>query len=210
LEKNRCRDQYAVQRPHFFVHGIHLHRRAGCAPCDTVRITAIACRQASQRVRILEISHRENYSSSVAQRTEKMRRWAFTEGKYQFSNTQSVRNRAMKIAICNLALLALAGLTGTAVADQPDVSAAAASGGFSQDHNAYFEQRELDVTRGVERAPVQWDHVPAMWMHGSSAPPATAAPEISPSSAISALVLLGGALVLLRARHDSKPESGQR
>lgn len=96
----------------------------------------------------------------------------------------------MKIVICSLATLMFSGVAGIASADQLDVHGTAMDNRLSQREDAGFERRHFD------------------WVRNDSAPaPVAAAPEISSASAISALVLLGGALILLHGRYSIKPKT---
>lgn len=96
----------------------------------------------------------------------------------------------MKIVTCSLATLMLSAVAGMASADQF---------AYRQSENSdAFSQRQ-EVSNG-------WHD----WQSGGgkSIPPSatvTAAPEISPTSAVSAFVLLAGALIMLRGRHSRNP-----
>jgi hypothetical protein len=102
----------------------------------------------------------------------------------------------MKIAICSLATLMFLGVAGVANADQFDIHRTATDEGFSQHHDANYERRDSD-----------WGHDSDRVRGNSTAAPVTVAPEISSASAISALVLLGGALILLHGRYSKQPKS---
>jgi hypothetical protein len=102
----------------------------------------------------------------------------------------------MKIAICSLATLMFLGVAGVANADQFDIHRTATNEGFSQHHDANYERRNSDWGRDSDRVG-----------DNSTAASVTAAPEISSASAISALVLLGGALILLHGRHSINPKT---
>jgi hypothetical protein len=102
----------------------------------------------------------------------------------------------MKIAIYSLATLMFSGVAGVANADQFDVHRTGTDAGFSQHHDANYDRRNSDWGRDSDGA------------RDNSAPaPVTVAPEISSASAISALVLLGGALILLHGRYSIKPKT---
>ena len=93
----------------------------------------------------------------------------------------------MKIAVWSLTTLLFSALAGAAGSGQFDDHSTGVNDGLSQRHLANYERRNSD------------------WAHNNSAPtPVNAAPEISAESAISALVLLGGALILLGGRHGIK------
>jgi hypothetical protein len=95
----------------------------------------------------------------------------------------------MKIAVCSLMTLLFSAMAGVAGAGQFDDHRTGVNDGLAQRHLANYERRDSD------------------WPRDKSAPaPVTAAPEISAESAISALVLLGGALILLGGRHGIKPK----
>jgi hypothetical protein len=95
----------------------------------------------------------------------------------------------MKIAVCTLMTLLFSAMAGAAGAGQFDDHRTGVDNGLSQRHLANYERRDSD------------------WARENSAPaPVTVAPEISAESAISALVLLGGALILLAGRHGIKPK----
>jgi hypothetical protein len=93
----------------------------------------------------------------------------------------------MNIATCSLAMLLFSGMACARDAGQFEDHRAGADDGLSQRHLASHERRD-------------WG-----WARDKSAP-VTVAPEISAESAISALVLLGGTLILLYGRHGSKPK----
>ncbi len=95
----------------------------------------------------------------------------------------------MKIAVCALATVLFSGVAGAAGAGQFDDHRTGVNDGLSQRHLANYERRDSE------------------WTHDNSPPaPVNVAPEISAESAISALVLLGGALILLYGRHGTKPK----
>jgi hypothetical protein len=95
----------------------------------------------------------------------------------------------MKIGLCSLVTLLFSAMAGAAGAGQFDDHGTGVNDGLSQRHLANYERRDSDWARDK----------PAL-------APVTVAPEISAESAISALVLLGGALILLGGRHGIKPK----
>jgi hypothetical protein len=95
----------------------------------------------------------------------------------------------MKIAVCSLMTLLFSAMAGAAGAGQFDDHGTGVDDGLAQRHLANYERRNADWARD-----------------NSASAPVTVAPEISAESAISALVLLGGALILLYGRNGIKPK----
>ncbi len=96
----------------------------------------------------------------------------------------------MKNAVCSLVTLLFSAMAGAAGAGQFDDRGRGVDDGLSQRHLPSYERHD-------------WDRA-----HDTSVPaPVTEAPEISAESAISALVLLGGALIVLGGRHGIKPKT---
>ncbi len=97
----------------------------------------------------------------------------------------------MKTATYGLAILMLTAAAAVAGADQYDDNAG------NTDHR-FRRQEENFVRQDWERHRDRVDSAPAT---------AIPAPEISAGSAIAALVLLGGALIVLRGRYRTRPNS---